>query len=194
MSIARPARQKATLDEFFAIPDEQRFHELIDGNLIEKAAPSGEHAGTQAGIVIAIGGPYQRPPGRGGPGGWWFETEVEVQLDTQIVRPDIAGWRRERCPERPAGTPVKVRPDWICEVLSPGNVSNDTVKKLRLFHRAAVPHYWLADPRESTLTVMRWSEPGYVTLLTAERGEVVRAEPFLDVELFVGTLFGDDPP
>lgn len=90
--------------------------------------------------------------------------------------------------------PVKLRPDWTCEVLSPTNSTNDTVKKLRLYHRMAIPHYWIVNPHDATLTVMRWSDPGYVTVLTAERGETVRAEPFHDIEIAVGTLFGDDPP
>jgi len=63
----------------------------------------------------------------------------------------------------------------------------------RVYHRAGLPFYWLADSRDGTLTVMRWSDAGYVTRLRAERGELVRAEPFDDVELTVGTLFGDDP-
>ena len=67
-----------------------------------------------------------------------------------------------------------------------------TVKKLRIDHAAGVPHYWLLDPRAATLTVMRWSEPGYTTVLAAERGETVRAEPFDAIELEVGTLFGGD--
>jgi Uma2 family endonuclease len=92
------------------------------------------------------------------------------------------------------GTPVKVRHDWVCEILSPGNASDDTVKKLRLYHRAMVPHYWIIDSRDSTLTVMRWSADGYITLMRAERTETVRAEPFQAVELAVATLFGDDPP
>lgn len=66
----------------------------------------------------------------------------------------------------------------MCEVLSPRNATDNTVKKLRLYHRVAIPHYWL----------------GYVTLMRAERGEVVRAEPFEAIELAIGTLFGDDPP
>ena len=41
---------------------------------------------------------------------------------------------------------------------------------------------------------MRWSAAGYLTLLRAERGEVVRPEPFEAIERVVGTLFGDDPP
>lgn len=193
--MSEPARRHATLDEFWAISEDERFHELIGGELIEKAAPSGEHGDAQAGIVGAVRSPFQRPPGRGGPGGWWIATEVEVLFETnEIVRPDVAGWRRERCPGRPTGIPVKIRPDWICEIVSPTNATDDTVRKLRLYHRLAIPHYWLVDPRDTTLTVMRWSADGYVTVMRAERGEVVRAEPFDAIELAIGTLFGDDPP
>ena len=88
--------------------------------------------------------------------------------------------------------PVEIRPDWICEVISPSNASHDTVRKLRLYQAAAVPHYWLCDPRASSLTVLRWSPEGYVTVLVAERGETVRPEPFGELQLAVGTLFGDD--
>ncbi len=90
--------------------------------------------------------------------------------------------------------PVRQRPDWVCEVVSPSNAKDDTIKKLRLYHRAAILHYWIVDPRDATLTVMRWSPDGYVTLMRAERGETVRPEPFPQIELSIGTLFGDDPP
>ncbi len=190
--MSQSARRKATPREFWAIPAEERFHELVDGELLEKAAPSGEHGDAQGGVLVVVRSAYQRPPGRGGPGGWWTLPEVEVRLESDIVRPDVAGWRRERAPARPIGTPIELRPDWICEVVSETNATNDTVKKLRLYHRVGIPHYWLADPRDGTLTVMRWHEAGYVTRLRAERGEVVRAEPFDEVELAVGTLFGDD--
>jgi len=189
------ARRAATLEDLWAIPEEERFHELIGSELLQKAAPGGEHGDAQAGVIAAIRPPFQRKSGGGSPGGWWIATDVDVLLETgDLVRPDVLGWRRERCPERPTGTPVELRPDWTCEIVSPSNATNDTVKKLRLYHRVGVPHYWVVDPRDSTLTVMRWSADGYVTLLRAERSEVVRAEPFDAIELVVGTLFGDDPP
>jgi Uma2 family endonuclease len=190
------ARRHATPEDFWAIPEQDRFHELIDGDLVEKAAPSGEHGGAQAGIIGALHGRFQRRGGGGGgPGGWWFATEVEVRLESgAIVRPDIMGWRRERSPERPTGMPVTITPDWVCEIVSASNAKHDTIKKLRLYHQTAIPHYWLVDPRDSTLTVMRWSAAGYVTVMRAERGETVRPEPFEAIELAVGTLFGDDPP
>ena len=193
--MSQSASGKAILDDFWAIPEGQRFHELIGGELIEKAAPSGEHGHAQAGIVGAVRPPFQRKPGSGGPGGWWIATEVEVLLETgDVVRPDVLGWRRDTCRERPTGIPVKQRPDWTCEIVSPTHAKDDTVRKLRTYHLARIAHYWIVDPRDTTVTVMRWSTDGYITLLRAERGEVIRAEPFEAIEIAVGALFGDDPP
>lgn len=194
--VARSAPRVASLEDFLAIPEERRFHELLGSAIVEKATPSGEHGDAQAGVVSAVRPAYQRRSGGGGgPGGWWIATEVEVLLDGgDVVRPDVLGWRRDRVPERPTGIPVEICPDWICEIVSPSNANTDTVTKLRLYHAARVPHYWIVDPRDSTLTVMRRAEAGYTTLLRAERGETVRPEPFDAIELAVGTLFGEDPP
>jgi Uma2 family endonuclease len=192
--IGRSALRLAGLADFQAIPEGERFHELVAGEIVPKATPSGEHGDAQAGVVGAVRSPFQRPGGSKGPGGWWIATEVEVLLDSgDVVRPDVLGWRRDRCATRPTGTPVRVRPDWVCEIVSPDNAKHDTVTKLRLYHRVGIPHYWIADPRDATLTVMRWSADGFVTLLRAERHEIVRAEPFDAIEIQVGTLSGDDP-
>ncbi|WP_437624489.1 Uma2 family endonuclease [Sorangium sp. So ce1151] len=183
----------ATAADLLAIPEEQRFHEIIDGELVQKAVPSFEHGDAQSAIVAHVKLPFQRRPGGRWPGGWWFATEVEVELaPDQVYRPDVVGWRRERSPERPSGSPVRLRPDWVCEVLSPSNARHDTVKKMRAYQRCQLPHYWIVDPREETLTVYRWTPEGYLVPLRAERGERVRAEPFGAVELQVGVLFGDE--
>jgi len=188
-------RRSATPADFWAIPELSRNHELVAGDLLERAGPSGEHGDAQAGVVAWVRPAYQRPGGARGPGGWWILTEVEIALGAaDIVRPDVVGFRREHCPQRPLGTPVTVRPDWICEVVSEGNAARDTVQKLRLYHQVGIPHFWLVDPRDSTLTVLRHSVDGFITVVRAERHEIVRPEPFGDIELPVGTLFGDDPP
>lgn len=89
--------------------------------------------------------------------------------------------------------PVVLRPDWICEVLSDSNRHNDTIRKLRRHHQARVPHYWLLDPDTQTLNVFRHEPLGYLNVLTAERGQRVRAEPFEALELRVEMLLGRDP-
>jgi Uma2 family endonuclease len=186
--VSTPARGPATLREFLAIPVEQRFHELIDGHIIEKAEPSFDHGDAQSSVALELKGPFQR--GRG-PGGWWIVTEVEVLLEGNVYRPDVSGWRRERLPSRPTKVPVETSPDWVCEIVSPNSARDDRVKKLRAYQHAAVPHYWLLDTREGSLTVLRHAPDGYLVVLTAQRGERVRAEPFDAIELDVSALFGE---
>jgi Uma2 family endonuclease len=164
-------------------------HEVIRGVLIEKAAPSFEHGSAQLALGDLLISPYQR--GHGGPGGWWFGSEVEVELEVhEVYLPDVAGWRRDRVPERPRGRPIRIRPDWVAEVLSPSNPENDLGAKLFGYHRAGVPHYWIIDPADETLTVYRWAKEAYVVHLAARRGEAVRAAPFEEITLEVARLFG----
>jgi Uma2 family endonuclease len=186
------ALRLATADELARLPAGVEA-EVIHGSIVERAAPSAEHGDAQSQLAVLIKGPFQRPPGRGGPGGWWILTEVEVEFEThEVYRPDLVGWRRERMPTRPTGRPVRVRPDWVCEVLSPTTAKNDLVDKLQTLRASGVPHYWIVDPEHETLTVLRWTADGYLTAMTAKRGDRVRAEPFVDVELPVGALFGDE--
>jgi Uma2 family endonuclease len=154
---------RATVADLLAIPEELRHHEIIDGVLVEKEAASGKHGRAQVRLSRRLG-PYDRRPGGRGPGGWWFATEVEIQLaETQVFRPDVAGWRRERMPVLPSEVPIVLRPDWICEILST-NRRNDLIKKKRAYHHHhhQVGHYWLIDPVEETLAVHRWHPDGYV--------------------------------
>jgi Uma2 family endonuclease len=190
--VTEPAQiVRATIADLLAIPEAHRRHEIIDGVLVEKEAASGRHGGAQFRLSRRLG-PYDRRPGGRWPGGWWFATEVEIQLaEAQVFRPDIAGWRRERLAALPAEVPVVVRPDWVCEVLST-NKRNDLIKKKRAYHLHQVGHYWLVDPVDETLAVYRWHPDGYVEVVIADRDERVRAEPFDAIEFRVGVLFGDD--
>lgn len=116
--------------------------------------------------------------------------EVEIELSVHDVYvPDVVGWRRERTPERPRGRPIRIRPDWVCEILSPSNALNDLGIKLAGYHRTGIPHYWVVDPERETLTVYRSTSAGFVDL-SAGRGETVHAEPFQDTALLIDDLFG----
>lgn len=187
-------RFPATIDDLLAIPEHERFHEIVGGDLVRKAMPSFRHGRSQAGLLRRVDRPYGRRPGGRFPGGWWFVTETEVLFeDHEIYRPDIAGWRRERMPEMPADFPVVLRPDWVCEILSPSNTKNDVVRKKRTYHRCQVPHYWVIDPVSETLEVHRWTDQGYLIVQSAEGEERIAAEPFEAVRLSVrGILEGDE--
>jgi Uma2 family endonuclease len=191
-AVKKPAG--ATLADLLAIPATERFHEIIGGELTRKAMPSPRHGGAQSGLTGRLHGPYNRQPGGPRPGGWRFLTETEVAFaPDEIYRPDVAGWRRERLPELPKDVPMTVRPDWVCEILSPSNEGNDIVKKMRTFQRCAVPHYWLIDPIAESLIVYRWTAAGYLLVQSAQHDERIRAEPFDAVSLSVrGLIEGDE--
>jgi Uma2 family endonuclease len=180
----------ATAADLATLPRDVRA-EIIHGVIVEKASPSSEHGASQFAFGTVLGRRFQRGPGGRWPGGWWFGTEIEVEYEThEVYRHDVTGWRRDRVPHRPPGRPVRIRPDWACELLSPSNAKRDLIDKFQVLHTNGVPHYWIVDPLERTLIVHRWEPGGYLVVLTAAAGDVVRAEPFAAVELQVATLFG----
>jgi Uma2 family endonuclease len=193
MPSSSPERHLATASDLLAIAEAERFHEVIDGEIVRKAMPSLRHGTAQAELAAEIAGAYGlRSRGRG-PGGWIFATEVEILFEPhQVYRPDVAGWRRERLPQLPEESPFTLRPDWVCELLSPSNKQNDLFKKLRTYRRCQVPHYWILDPEVEGLAIYRWTAEGYLLVLTAEGRERVRAEPFDAVEFSVHSLLAGD--
>lgn len=169
---------------------EDEREEVVCGEIMRKASPSFEHGDVQGTIFGRLLG-FR---GHGNPGGWWMGTEVEIELAPhEVYLPDIAGWRIERVPERPRGRPVRVAPNWVCEILSPSTASRDLGHKLQTYHLARVGHYWVAEPFNQTLTVYRWHEAGYVVAMSAGAGERVRLEPFEAVELDLDDIFGVSP-
>jgi Uma2 family endonuclease len=194
MSSADPKLPAATLADLLAIPENERFHEIIDGELIRRATPSLRHGTAQMGLADEVAGPYG-PRSRGrGPGGWIFASEVEILFEpSQILRADVSGWHRERLAASSGEVPILVRPDWVCEILAPSNARNDLIKKMRVYQRCQVQHYWILDPEAETLSVHRWTAEGYLTVQTAEGHERIRPEPFTEVELSVhGLIEGDE--
>jgi len=183
----------ATLEQWLQIPEEQRA-ELIQGRLVYQSMPGPAHGIAQGGVVAALRFSYHRGHGDdNGPGGWWISQEVDADIQGFGCRPDVLGWRRDRhaaLPEPDARGLVTAVPDWICEVLSRSTAHIDLGAKRIAYHRAGVEHYWVADPANETLTVLRRTPDGYVIELSAGRGDIVRAVPFDLVEINVDAIFG----
>jgi len=187
--VATRAPRKYTLEDLDALDQDDDRVELIDGDLIREAT-SFEHGDAQSSMIVEIRGRFQGagPPGGGG---WWIVSEVGViYADTQVFRHDLCGWRKSRVPERPVGKRVRIRPDWVCEILST-NRNKDVRDKRRVLHECGVPHYWLLDLEAPLLTALRHHADGYLMVATHAPGERARLEPFDSVELEVTKLFGD---
>jgi Uma2 family endonuclease len=184
-----PLDRPATYEDLVKVPDIM-VAEIVDGELHASPRPAPRHAIVTSAVGSAIFAPYHH--GRGGPGGWWILDEPELHFGRNVLVPDLAGWRRTRMPRIPAAAYFSLAPDWVCEVVSPSTASLDRVKKLAIYAREQVAHAWLIDSAARTLEVLRLDSGRWTILGTHAGSEVVRAEPFADIDLELALLWADE--
>jgi len=189
MSRIPPIDRPATYEDLMNVPDTM-VAEIVDDELHASPRPALRHANVTSSLGVMIGGPFHH--GRGGPGGWWILDEPELHFGRNVLVPDLAGWRRTRLPRLPDAAYCSVFPDWVCEVLSPSTAALDRSKKLAIYAREQVGHAWLVDPAARTLEVLRLEAGRWTILVTHAGSDVVRAEPFIDVELELASLWADE--
>ena len=175
-----PFDRPATYDDLAALPD-NLVAEIVNGELHASPRPAPPHARAGSSLGELLVGPFDH--GRGGPGGWWVLLEPELHLADDVLVPDWAGWRRSRMPRLPKSAYFPLAPDWIGEVLSPSTSRLDRAQKLAIYAREGVSHAWLIDPDAGTLEVLRLENRRWTILATHAGREVVRAEPFAEIEI-----------
>jgi Uma2 family endonuclease len=76
-------------------------------------------------------------------------TEEDDQVDT-VVQPDVF----IVCDlEKIDARGMRGAPDWVAEVLSPGNIRHDRVRKLSVYERAGVREVWHIHPIDRTVAI-----------------------------------------
>lgn len=190
-----PLRKRATYEDVLNAPDNMTA-EILDGELHLMPRPRRAHLRSASGLGSFLFGAFQ--VGVNGPGGWTIIDEPELHLgpDPDILVPDLGGWRAGRLIDREDEDEpfITVVPDWVCEILSPGTLRIDRMKKMPIFAREKVGHVWLVDPREKTVEVFRFEGKGYALVGTFGGDEAVRAEPFEAATIPPEFLWGRDRP
>jgi Uma2 family endonuclease len=192
--VAQPTFPQDPVDVYQRLIDEDVRVELIDGEVIVHAAPGMLHGFGASGIGSDLYQAYQR--GREGPGGWWILSEVDVEIESgaQAYRPDIASFRQERVPRIPPDRPVRVVPDFVCEVLSSSNARWDRGPKKAGYARGGVLWYWLLDPAERRLEAHQLVGGVYNVIGVVTREAAGCLPPFEDVRFDMRELFPIDGP
>lgn len=157
--------------------------EILNGQLYTNPRPSGKHVSVATNLSIDIGSPYQR--GKGGPGGWRIlvEPEVHFVLDTEVVVPDVAGWRKERLPEVPESHKFMVVPDWVCEIYSPSSENIDRKIKMPLYARFGVSYLWMVHPIQQTLEAFKLHNGNWQLQGAFENKDEICVEPFESISI-----------
>ena len=191
----RPHPKRATYDDVLRAPPEMTA-EVLDGELHLMPRPRRSHLRAASGLGAFLFGAFQA--GVGGPGGWTiiYEPELHLGPEPDILVPDLGGWRAGRLVDKEdVDEPfITVVPDWVCEILSPGTLRIDRMKKMPIYAREKVGHVWLVDPREHTVEVFRHEGAGFALVGTYGGDEAVRAEPFEEADIPPAFLWGKDAP
>ncbi len=187
--MATPAKRPATYSDLQQVPT-HCVAEIVDGELQVSPRPASRHALAASRLGWGLGPRFDR--GRDGPGGWWILDEPELHLSSDVLVPDLAGWRRERMPEFPDTPAFTLAPDWICEVVSPRTEGLDRSRKMPAYAREGVAYLWLVNPLARTLEVYRLVDGRWLLLATHEGTASVRAEPFDAVDLQLASLWGEE--
>jgi len=177
----------ATYEDLMPFPEQVKA-EIIHGHVYVQPSGMLRHGIPIGELTRKL--PNHKGSGRGGQG-WWIVSDMDVRFGTHdIVRPDLAGWRVGTMPVPNEGRPVEVRPDWVCEVLSPSNAAHDRKRKWPMYAAFGVPHAWLVDPAERTLEAYELgTDKRWILLGTWGDGDRLALAPFPEIDIEVGDLF-----
>lgn len=142
-----------TIDDIYALPDGKRA-ELIDGKIYYMALPSKTHQKISGKLYQTIANYIDSKDGKCE----IYSAPFPVFLnrdDINYIEPDISViCDSTKLDEKGCHG----APDWIIEVVSPGNKPMDYFTKLFKYRTAEVREYWIVDPAKEMITVYRFEK------------------------------------
>jgi len=191
-------KPNATYQDVIDAPEGMRA-EIVQGDLYLQPRPASPHG--YASDILAARLIYGFQLANDGPGGWWIKIEPEIHFEgekTNVLDPDLAGWRRERLPVYPRVPYMTLAPDWVCEIASPSTARRDRGTKSDVYLAHGVAHYWILDPSGRTLEAFERSDAGrdaerWVRIGAWGDDDRVSVAPFDAVTLDLGELWLEEP-
>ena len=146
--MALPQERTYTIEDIYNLPEGTRA-ELIDGQIYYMAPPSKMHQEILGALYRKIADYIDAK--KGDCKIYFAPFAVFLNKDDiNYVEPDIS----VICdPSKLDDKGCHGAPDWIIEIVSPGNPEHDYITKLGKYKAAGVREYWIVDPRKESITV-----------------------------------------
>ncbi len=145
---SQPQPETITLEQYETLPENRRA-EVFDGVIYDMASPSQIHQTLSMELSNILYNYLKSKKGSC----QVFSAPFDVKLSDKpltIVQPDIMIICDK---DKLDGKRCNGAPDFIIEIVSPANPSDDYIRKLYYYKNAGVREYWIVDPRRKTITV-----------------------------------------
>ena len=140
--------QFITLEQYEALPQDKRV-EVFDGIIYDMASPSQIHQAVSMQLSTIINNYILQKNGSCS----IFSAPFDVKLSEHpliMVQPDIMViCDKNKLDEKRCNG----APDFIIEIVSPDNVSDDYIRKLYYYKNYGVREYWIVDPKRKIIMV-----------------------------------------
>lgn len=148
MPALQPQHQITTLEQYEAFPEDTRV-EIFDGHIYYMASLSQIHQSILLELSTLLNSYIKSRKGDCKV----FPAPFDVKLADNpltIVQPDIMIVCDK---DKLDGKRCNGAPDFIIEIVSPGNPSDDYIRKAYYYKNYGVREYWIVDPKRRTVTV-----------------------------------------
>ncbi len=174
---------KLTYEDYRKTPEDERY-ELIDGVLIMAASPNRAHQTTQRKLGWRMASTVENEDL-----GEVFFTPFDVVLSEHTtLQPDLIFVSKEN-ESVLTDANIQGAPDMVVEIISPSSTGRDWVTKRDLYARHGVKEYWLIDPFERTLWVMRLINGRLELAGTYREGDTVTASTIKGFSVNLSDIF-----
>ncbi|MBV8527210.1 MAG: Uma2 family endonuclease [Candidatus Dormibacteraeota bacterium] len=158
------------LEDLYSLPDDGNRYEILDGAVVMTPPPNTAHQNVAAELTAIL-----RDATRGrrlkvffAPFAWRIGPGQVPEPDLVVAPPEAF---TARALERP--------PLLVVEILSPSGRGRDLFEKRRIYAEGRAAWYWIADPVQPSLTVLRLAGAAYEDQAHVIADEVYEArEPF----------------
>lgn len=145
----QPQPEIITLEQYEALPENRRV-EVYNDVVYDMASPSQIHQTLSMELSNII---YNYIKNKKGACQEVFSAPFDVMLSDKpltIVQPDIMVICDK---DKLDGKRCNGAPDFIIEIVSPGNPSDDYIRKTYYYKNYGVREYWIVDPKHRMITV-----------------------------------------
>ncbi|MCH8309384.1 MAG: Uma2 family endonuclease [Chloroflexi bacterium] len=183
--MVHPKNIKLTVRDYMSIPDgDDRRFELIDGELILAPSPVPQHQMISRNLFRMLDDFVASQ----NLGELLYAPMDVVLSEHDVFQPDILFVSRNRL-HIIGDRNIQGAPDLVIEILSPSTETRDRGVKLNQYLRYGVREYWIIDPQERTLEVLRAGNTEFETVRVYPEGATATSPVLEGIQVEVDRLF-----